>query len=105
MRLRTETALLSLPLSIVLGLSACGDDEPAADGETAGSESATETEAGDGDGDAEGDGDREPTTTNGDGDGDAGDGDGDPDAGCPVGSEGCSCTGGGACDPGLVCDA
>src|SRR5688572_6251104 len=24
---------------------------------------------------------------------------------CPVGMEGCSCTGGGACDPGLSCNA
>ena len=24
---------------------------------------------------------------------------------CPIGSEGCSCTAGGGCDPGLVCDA
>jgi hypothetical protein len=28
----------------------------------------------------------------------------DADAGCPVGSENCPCTGGGGCDPGLECD-
>jgi N-acetyl-anhydromuramyl-L-alanine amidase AmpD len=34
-----------------------------------------------------------------------GDGDGDPDGGeCWIGSEGCPCTDGGGCDPGLVCD-
>jgi hypothetical protein len=37
----------------------------------------------------------------GDGDGDPGDGDGGE---CWVGSEGCPCTDGGGCDPGLVCD-
>jgi hypothetical protein len=107
MQLRTETALLSLPLSIVLGLAACGDDNPVSEDETAGSETATET-AGDGDGDEDADadadaGDGDGDTTPGDGDGDAGDGDGD-DSGCPIGSEGCPCTGGGACDPGLMCE-
>jgi hypothetical protein len=101
MHLRTETVLLlSLPLSIMLGLAACGDDQPVAEEETAGSETATET----GDGDP-GDGDGDP----GDGDGDPGDGDGDGDTNdtdeCPIGSEGCPCTGGGACDNGLMCDA
>jgi hypothetical protein len=27
----------------------------------------------------------------------------DPNQDCPIGSEGCPCTGGGACDPGLTC--
>jgi hypothetical protein len=105
MHLRTETALLlSLPLSVVLGLSACGDDGPVAEEETAGSETATET-AGDGDGDTTpGDGDGDTTPGDGDGDTNTGDGDGDTDE-CPIGSEGCPCTGGGACDAGLMCDA
>ncbi len=105
MHLRTEIALLSLPFSIVLGLAACGDDEPVAEEETAGSETATET--GDGDGDnGDGDGDTLPDTGDGDGDTmpDTGDGDGDTDE-CPIGSEGCPCTGGGACDLGLMCEA
>ena len=56
---------------------------------------------GDGDGDPTGDGDGDPT---GDGDGDATTtGDGDGDMMCPVGAEGCPCTGGGGCDPGLEC--
>ena len=46
---------------------------------------------------ANGDGD-------GDGDGDTGSGDGDGDSECWVGSEGCPCTDGGGCDPGLICD-
>jgi MYXO-CTERM domain-containing protein len=37
----------------------------------------------------------------GDGDGDPGDGDG---GACWVGADGCPCTDGGGCDPGLVCD-
>jgi hypothetical protein len=67
--------------------------------------------AGDGDGDpSDGDpttGDGDPTTGDGDptaGDGDPTTGDGDPTAGCDVGTQGCPCTGGGGCDPGLVCE-
>jgi MYXO-CTERM domain-containing protein len=45
----------------------------------------------------------------GDGDGDSttGDGDGDSttDGDCPIGAEGCPCTPGGGCDPGLACSA
>ena len=94
MKLRNNL-IFSLPLSALLGLSACGDDGGAGGDETAGSET-DGTETGD------------PTTTTtttttGDGDGDPTTGDGDGD-GCVVGSEGCPCTAGGGCDPGLVCD-
>ena len=100
LKLRSSAALLlSLPLALLS--TACGDTSGTGAEETAGSETATGT------GDEVGDGDGDPTTTTtGDGDGDpttTGDGDGDP--GCPVGSEGCPCTNGGGCDPGLTCDS
>jgi hypothetical protein len=73
---------------------ACGGDDQPADGdETAGTETATETA---GTEDEIGDGDASTTTT----DDDTTTTD---DGSCPVGSEGCPCTGGGGCDPGLVC--
>lgn len=43
----------------------------------------------------------DPISGPGDGDGDPGDGDGDE---CWIGAQGCPCTMGGGCDPGLVCD-
>lgn len=82
-------------------LAACGDDKAAdAGSETAGSETAdTGTATGDEIGDSgttTGDGDTTTTTTT------------DStttttDGSCSVGSEGCECTQGGGCDPGLEC--
>jgi hypothetical protein len=102
MRMRTFLGSSSLFLLISIG---CGDDKGTADSDTgtdtagtAGTadtgESGSMSMTGDGDGDV-----------TGDGDGDTGPGDGDGDTGCVVGSEGCPCTDGGGCDPGLVCDA
>ena len=110
-------------------MAGCGDDGDTSSEDESGTGSETGDgdgdPAGDGDGDATttGDGDGDPTTTSGDGDGDpttTGDGDGDPTGdgdgdgdptttgdgdgdNCPVGSDGCACTGGGGCDPGLEC--
>ncbi|MFO7567508.1 MAG: hypothetical protein R6X02_32995 [Enhygromyxa sp.] len=97
----TPALFFSLPLCAAMCLTACGDvnEAPGTD-ETAGSETATDT----GDELGEGDGDGDPTTGDGDGDGDPSTGDGDGDPGCPVGSEGCPCTNGGGCDPGLTCE-
>lgn len=79
---------------------ACSDDQPADGGdETAGSETA-ETGTGDEIGDSTtttGDGDTTTTTTEGETTTTTTDGS------CSIGSEGCECTQGGGCDPGLAC--
>jgi hypothetical protein len=78
---------------------ACGDDKPAdGEDETAGSETAetagTEDEVGESSSTTSttttDDGETETTTTT-------------TDDGCSIGSEGCECTQGGGCDPGLEC--
>jgi hypothetical protein len=97
-----RSILGSSSLFLLLSIG-CGDDKSTADSDTgtdtagtAGTadtgESGSMSMTGDGDGDQTGDGDGDP-------------GDGDGDTGCVVGSEGCPCTGGGGCDPGLVCEA
>ncbi|MFV8750676.1 hypothetical protein ACNOYE_08990 [Nannocystaceae bacterium ST9] len=80
---------------------ACGDDNPAEGGdETAGSETAEtagsedeigESSSSNGDTTSTTNGDTTTSTTTTD------------DGNCPIGSEGCECTGGGGCDPGLEC--
>jgi hypothetical protein len=99
MHLHKLTTLASVCFLLATGCG--GDDKSASDGgsesgtagtaETSGTGESGSASAGDGDGD--------PTTTStapGDGDGDG--------APCPIGAEGCPCTGGGGCDPGLMCD-
>lgn len=93
--------LASLALMFSLSLAACGDD---ANGE--GGESGTGTDTADtGTSDEIGDSgsttststtstDETTTTTTTSTD----------EGNCPVGAEGCPCTGGGGCDPGLVCE-
>ena len=82
--MRRYLAFAALALALPAGcFIASPSDEGGDDESTDTTAEASTTEAGDGD----------PT---GDGDGD-----GDP---CTVGTEGCPCTGGGGCDPGLVCD-
>jgi len=96
MTLRFESAaLLTLPLTLALCVSACGDDAPGASSDESGTDESGES------GETTGDGDGDPATGDGDGDPTTGDGDGDQ---CPVGSEGCPCTGGGSCDAGLMCE-
>lgn len=71
---------MSLVLSIVFGVAACGDSS-GAEGDR-GSESDESSGDGDGDGDSgDGDGDGDSGDGDGDGDGDSGDGDGDGDSG------------------------
>lgn len=84
-------------LVLALGLSACGSDPtPASDetgtGETA-SESGTADEVGESGSSTTSTSDTNPDTESTTDDGS-----------CPVGAEGCPCTGGGGCDPGLVCE-
>ena len=99
MHMRAPSVLyLSLPLTMALSTSACGDSGVVGEDETAGSETATDTGTGDEVGDDMGDGDGD-TTGDGDGDGDT------TDTGCPIGAEGCPCTPGGGCDPGLMCES
>ncbi len=80
-------------------LVACGDDT-AADGgdETAGSETAETA----GTGDEIGDGDATSTTTT-TGNDTTSTSTTTTDDGCSIGAEGCECTPGGGCDPGLLC--
>lgn len=94
---------VTVPTSLLLVLSGCVGDAPSsADGgsesETSATSSSSTLDESGGDGDPDG-GDGDGTTTGG-GDGD---GDGDGDGACPTGMEGCECTDGGGCDPGLVC--
>jgi hypothetical protein len=97
MKMQPHRATLILCVSLAgLGLFACGTDGGGGN-EAAGTET-DGTETGDPTTTSNGDGDGDPTTGDGDGDGD-----GDTN-GCVVGSEGCPCTGGGGCDPGLVCE-
>lgn len=81
-------------------LAGCGDDQPAEGGdETAGSETAetagTEDEIGDTSSSSSTTSEDTTSTTTTESTTD--------DGSCPIGSEGCPCTQGGGCDPGLEC--
>lgn len=91
--LRSAPWMLAASLLVACG----GDDGPAGNDETAGSETAGtdtgEDEIGDSSStNGESSTTSEDTTSS------------TTDDGCPVGAEGCSCTPGGGCDPGLVCE-
>jgi hypothetical protein len=105
MRMRSILGSSSLFLVLAIG---CGDDKGTGDSETDTGTAGTADTGESGSMSMTGDGDGDTTPETGDGDGDTdpdvGDGDGDGD-GCTVGSEGCPCTAGGGCDPGLICDA
>lgn len=82
-------------LVLLLSLAACGDKSATDTDETGTGETATETAADD----VGESGTATATTTSTSTD------TGTTDTGCTIGSEGCPCTDGGGCDPGLVCDA
>ena len=93
--------LSATSFAFLLCLAACGD-KPANDaGETGtGTETATET----GVADEVGESTSSTSTTSTDTGTTESTTESTTDGSCPIGSEGCPCTGGGACDPGLTCD-
>jgi len=86
-------------------LVACGDDKGIGGDETAGSETATTTDTGDeiGESSSTTTSSDTSTTTSNDTSTTNGDTTSTTDGSCAIGSEGCECTQGGACDPGLEC--
>ncbi|EDM78082.1 hypothetical protein PPSIR1_34232 [Plesiocystis pacifica SIR-1] len=94
-----HTSIAIIPSVLCLSLSlGCSDDTTEAEG---GSETAGDTA---GDGDTVGDEVGEESSSSGGGETTSSDSSSSEDEGCPVGAEGCPCTPGGGCDPGLMCE-
>ena len=84
-----------LSFSLLLTLAGCGDDAPGTSSDDTGTGDTADT----GTADEVGESGSSDTTTS-----DTSTDTSTTTDNCPVGSEGCPCTGGGGCDPGLVCE-